>query len=131
MPYLRNETTIFKLDAVTSAVLGAAMVLLADALHDLAGGGLAPPVLRVVGAALLPWAAHNAFTGRAPLRTTHVVIQLAGDAFWVLASFAIVATQPMERVGVVIYVAQALMVASVFAMKAKALRVREAALRHQ
>lgn len=131
MRLLRDETTIFKWDAVMAAVLGASMVALAGELHALAGGGLSSGALRAVGLALLPWAAHNWFTGRAPLRTAHVMIQLGGDATWLVSSVVIIATHAMNTVGTVIYVAQTLTVACVFAAKLQALRVHAVALRHQ
>lgn len=128
----RNETPIFMFDALAAAVLGLQMIALAEPLYALVGGGLSPEALRIIGIALLPWAAHNWFTSRQrPLSLVHAAIQLCGDAFWATASFVIVATHALSTLGVIVYVVQALFVVGVFAMKLQAIRVRAVALRHR
>lgn len=85
--------SVFSIDAVAAVLSGLALLLLAPWLRERAGAGLSVEALRVVGLGLLPWAAHNWFTGtRRPLELPHVAVQLAGDTAWVVASLWICVT---------------------------------------
>jgi hypothetical protein len=116
--------TVFALDAVLAAVLGLALVAFASPLYLLAGGGLAPDTLRLVGLGLLPWAAHNGFTAReAPLGRVNPGVQVIGDALWVVASVALCAEHwtSLTLLGKLLYGSQLAVVGAILATKLRVL----------
>jgi hypothetical protein len=113
---------IFALDALLAAGMGLVLVAFASPLFALAGGGLGPDALRLVGLGLLPWSAHNWITAReAPLGKVNPVVQLVGDTLWVLASVALCVAHrsSLSSLGMLLYTSQLVGVAVILAMKVR------------
>jgi hypothetical protein len=113
---------VFALDAILAAGLGLALVAFASPIYGLAGGGLAPDALRLVGLGLLPWAAHNGFTAReAPLGRVNPLVQIVGDTLWVVASVALCVEHwsSLTLLGRLLYTSQLALVAAILATKVR------------
>jgi len=94
---MTNLTTkhVFTLDALGSAALGMLLAVFAGPLADLFGPALPSAALLVVGVGLLPWAAFNLWIARSPRYPRGaVLLNVIGDATWVLASLAVVLLAP-------------------------------------
>jgi hypothetical protein len=118
-------TPIFAFDAALAAGLGLLLVAFAQPVHALAGGGLSPDALRLVGLGLLPWAAHNWLTAReAPLGRVNPLVQIIGDVLWVLASLALCAQHwpALTLAGKLLYAPQIATVGLILAVKLRVYR---------
>lgn len=112
------------IDAALAAGMGSMLVALASPLRALAGAGLSADALRLVGLFLLPWAAHNWFTGRDVRgRLIHGLVQCAGDLLWIALSLALCVEHwaALSGIGRLLYASQTVVVALVLATKLRAL----------
>lgn len=101
---------ILGLDALTCLLAGAALGLGAELLAE--PTGLPALVLLVAGCSLFPVAALFAWMARTPLlNRALVMIAVIGNAGWVAASIAVLALTAPTAFGVVLVLAQALVVA--------------------
>lgn len=87
-----NRRAIYLADALGSLALGLGMAAFAGPLGTAAGSALPTEMLLAIGLGLLPWAGFNAWVGR---RTSYpagaALLNVAGDALWVIASLALLA----------------------------------------
>jgi hypothetical protein len=79
---------VFTVDALLSATLGLLLMVAAEQIADVAGGGLSGDGLRWVGGFLLPWAYYNWHIAKQPTVEPHaLIIHILGDFGWILGSF--------------------------------------------
>jgi hypothetical protein len=114
---------ILKLDAVVTGVNGIAYLALAGPLEDLLG--VAPELMRPIGAFLVLFAAAVWFVASRPVVPRMAVADIAAvNAVWALGSVAFAATAASSptTVGTVWIVLQALVVGGFAALQALAMR---------
>jgi hypothetical protein len=124
---MTNLTTkhVFTFDALGSAALGILLAVFAGPLADLFGPALPSTALLVVGIGLLPWAAFNLWIARSSRYPRNaVVLNVIGDAAWVLASLALVLFAPggLTVLGLLAVIAVGLFVLAVGLTKSAGLR---------
>ena len=114
----------FAADAVVSGVNGLVYLAAAGPLADLLGGDVA--TYRVVGAFLLAYAATVALYARSALHPRMGWAIVAGNAIWVIASLEVAVTGMLglDGAGRAWVVVQALVVADLALLQARALRRR-------
>ncbi|AKF08209.1 hypothetical protein [Sandaracinus amylolyticus] len=118
-----SPRTVYALDTVASAVLGAGMIAVAEPLTELLAWSLPPAFLVVLGATLLPWAAVNAWSARQSTQPAaafgmHVLV----DGGWVLGTLALLVLERdlLSTAGVALLAAQGVAVLGVLVMKLRA-----------
>lgn len=111
---------VYGLDAIVSAAMGIALLVLAEPLTQLAGWSLPAGFLWTIGLLLLPWAVFNAWIARTGHPATGVVRgNIAGDAAWVVGSIALILLHApsLTTIGLVLLAGQGIAVAGVLMLK--------------
>ncbi len=111
---------VYGVDAVASACMGIALLVLAEPLTHLAGWSLPAGFLWTIGLLLLPWAAFNAWIARTRHPAQGVVRgNIAGDAAWILGSIALLASHmaSLSPIGLTMLAGQGIAVTGVLALK--------------
>lgn len=95
-----THTRIFTVDALLSATLGILLVVAAEHIAVVSGGGLTVTSLRWVGGFLLPWAYYNWQIARQPTVQPHALaIHLVGDLGWIAGSLYLLVRDRAEFTG--------------------------------
>lgn len=117
--------SVYVLDTFASALLGASMIAAAGPLTEVAAWSLPPAFLVFLGAALLPWAAVNAWSARqSPLPGAALAMHALVDGGWVLGTLALLVIErhTLSSPGFALLVAQGVAVLGVLLMKLRASR---------
>lgn len=118
--YRATPRLIYGLDAIASFAMGAMLLVAADSLAVLAGGSLPAAFFFGVGLFLLPWSAFNLAIARLPSPHSLLVqANIAGDVIWVGGTVVLLALagSGLNTIGLVLVVAQGLVVGGVLTMK--------------
>ncbi|SHF99728.1 hypothetical protein [Devosia limi] len=111
---------VYWLDGTVSFVMGVGVALLAMPLTAMVGWPLPAEFLLAIGLVLLPWAAFNIWTARAPrLPRPAYALHLFVDISWVIGSAALLLIYgfTMSLFGLVFIAGQGLAVAGVLLLK--------------
>lgn len=111
---------VYWLDGTVSFVMGAGAALLAAPLTAMVGWPLPVEFFVTIGLVLLPWAAFNIWTARAPrLPRSGYTLHLFVDISWVIGSGALLVIygSTMSLFGLVFVAGQGLAVAGVLVLK--------------
>jgi uncharacterized membrane protein len=121
MPALNlHPRLVYLADTAACLVLGAVLIVAATPLTTLLGWTLPPALLIALGVILLPWAAFNLMTSRAPRLTPAILAtHVAGDGLWVAGSVALAALYAgqMGQLGLFVLLGQAVAVAGMLLLK--------------
>lgn len=122
---LADPQLLYRFDAALSLTMAIGFAALATPLAVLIGWPSMATIITGAAIFLLPWALFNWAIGSAgrPDRLS-IVLNLSGDALWVLLSLALLAlhSAQMSPIGVTLIIGQALTVSTNFALKALGLR---------
>ncbi|QDZ09946.1 hypothetical protein [Devosia ginsengisoli] len=111
---------VYGVDAIVSAAMGIALLVLAEPLTQMAGWSLPSGFLWTIGLLLLPWAAFNAWIARTGHPAQGVVRgNIMGDIAWVGGSIALILLHApsLSPLGLVLLAGQGIAVAGVLALK--------------
>ncbi len=111
---------VYGVDAIVSAAMGVALLILAEPLTQLAGWTLPSGFLWTIGLLLLPWAAFNAWVARTGHPAKGVIRgNIVGDVVWVAGTIALLVLHAatLSPIGLVLLAGQGIAVAGVLVLK--------------